>query len=684
MTAAVDQRLMATFDQKRPHIVAFDSETWLIAPGRRAPRLVCMTARSSREALPFLVDSTRKDIIRKSVELWLRDSKTILVGHNMAYDMGVMVQEWPDLLPLVWKAYDDGQVFDTGIIRMLHNIARGWSDYDPTINRPPDYSLAGLGMTYFGEALEGKHGPDVWRNRYRELDGIPRDQWPQAAVDYALGDADMTYRVFQTQLSEGLPPDVLPQCRAAWALHLMGAWGIRTDGQAVAELEARLEESIERAMVPLREAGIYRQRRKGGKWSQNKKRTQQLVAEAYERLGQSPPTTDKGNIKTDKETCWDSGDPLLEKLAFLSADQTEMSNFMPSLKAGVKWPINPRWRVLVSTGRTSCGKPNLQNQPRRNGVRECFIPRPGNVFIACDYATIELRALAQVLLWKYGHSEMANALLAGRDLHKVTGAMLLGISYEEFERRYKAGDPQAKEARQLSKAINFGFPGGLGPATFISFSRAQTMDAEGNVPAYIEALDEDTVRGHKEAWLGRYPEMEEYFRDAGRTTSEHGGRAPAEQYVSGRIRGNCTYTALCNTYFQGLVADGAKRALYAVQRECYSPLCTINGCDGLAGSHVDSDAGLSIMCSGRSALFGFRAVAFIHDEIIIEGPEHRAHEAAKRLEAVMSAEMARYIPDIPVPAEAEVMRRWSKDAEPVTGPHGRLIPWEDRDNVRAA
>jgi hypothetical protein len=57
-------------------------------------------------------------------------------------------------------------------------------------------------------------------------------------------------------------------------------------------------------------------------------------------------------------------------------------------------------------------------------------------------------------------------------------------------------------------------------------------------------------------------------------------------------------------------------------------------------------------------------------------PKNSAHEAAKRLEEVMVENMQTYLPDIPVKADAHLMRRWYKAAEPVYDEKQRLIPWE--------
>jgi DNA polymerase-1 len=372
--------------------------------------------------------------------------------------------------------------------------------------------------------------------------------------------------------------------------------------------------------------------------SKDTARIKQLVEAAYMAKGQGAPRTEKGAIRTSEAVLRDCGDPTLRQLAEIMADEKELSAFVPVLEQGASAPIHAFWRVLgAASGRTSCTGPNLQQQPRRAGVRECYIPRAGNVFVAADYSIAELRALAQLLLWKYGQSQMADAIRAGHDLHLVTGAEIIGWTYGQIAEAYAAGDKEAKQARQLAKAANFGYPGGLGAETFIAFAHA----------SYGIEISESQARQLKDQWLSAYPEMRLYFADVGALIGARGGRATVAHAVSGRVRGACNFTAACNTFFQGLVADGAKRALYLLTRAAYAERYDL---------HV-------------------RPVAFIHDEIIIECPESQATEAARLLVDCMTKGMSAYTPDIPVVVEAAAMRRWFKDAAPVWD-GDRLIPWE--------
>ena len=125
-----------------------------------------------------------------------------------------------------------------------------------------------------------------------------------------------------------------------------------------------------------------------------------------------------------------------------------------------------------------------------------------------------------------------------------------------------------------------------------------------------------------------------------------------EQLRSGRLRGGTNYCAGCNTYFQGLAADGAKNAIWEVMKECY----------------VDVD----------SPLYGCRPVAFIHDELLVEVPEdiEARTAAADRLAEVMVSAMEKWIPDVKIAAEPAAMTRWLKGAEEVRDEQGRLMCWE--------
>jgi DNA polymerase-1 len=372
------------------------------------------------------------------------------------------------------------------------------------------------------------------------------------------------------------------------------------------------------------------------KVSKNMKAIFAKVRACFEERGEDPPLTEKGQISTSRKTLKATDDPRLKLIADAGFTYKLLTTYVPVLERGTRVPINPRYNSPMETGRTSASSPNVQNPPRDGGVRECFIPRKGWVYAFADFKTLELCALSQVCLDILGKSTMAEAIRRGDDLHLSLAAQLLNIPVPEAKRRYEAGDPEVKGARQQAKVANFGFPGGLGVTSFLAYA-----EGVGLVISYDQAQE------LRSAWFATWPEMHLYFDHIAGLVEMHDQMT---QLRSGRVRGGVTFTQAANGYFQGLAADGAKEALWRVSKECY----------------VDK----------KSPLYGCRPVLFLHDEIALEVPYSdptRASAAARRLSQVMIEAMGVFIPDIPISAEPVMMRRWYKGGEAVTV-NGLLVP----------
>jgi DNA polymerase I-like protein with 3'-5' exonuclease and polymerase domains len=245
--------------------------------------------------------------------------------------------------------------------------------------------------------------------------------------------------------------------------------------------------------------------------------------------------------------------------------------------------------------------------------------------------------LAQVCFDLFKKSALGDALNQGIDVHLWVGAQLMSVSYEDAVELLAAGDPVAKDMRQLAKAANFGYPGGCSAKRFVGIAHAYGVPVDLKESARLRAL-----------WFRTWPEMRLFFDHVSECTDGDGFYYVKQPRVP-RLRSRCTWTSACNSHFQGLAADGAKAALYAVTREQFT------------------DRG--------SDLYNTRCVAFVHDEIILEAPEDQAHRAAMRLKAVMEAEFNAYVPDCPTTAEPTLMRYWSKEAKQIWD-GDILVPWE--------
>jgi len=632
-------------------MIAFDTETHLITPGDLAPPMVCLTWWTGEGEGRIATRDEAGDVWR-----WMLGTSEILVGHNLAFDTAVLAAEYPDTLPAIWERYEEGGFQCTYIHDVMSKIADG-SFQLKYKTRQLGASLSAQVWDHLQEKVEGKSGEDIWRLRYHELDGMPLEEWPQEAIDYAIGDAVYTYRL---AAKRGLPdaalPDELRQTHYHFALHLSAVWGLRTDGPRVAELERSLQARVALANRTLRERGYKSPKRKrepDGDLKLNTKVVQREVSLQYGELGWTVPMTPSGKPSRSKAnlkqlpcrggTC-EGGtwcDNPLHILAMISEDEGELSKYIEHLKTGVDHAINPRIMPLVATGRTSYSNPPLQQLPRRPGVRECIVARPGRVFCGADYSSHELVTFAQVLLDLFGRSSLADELRAGVDPLLAGAAERLGLTYDEAAERLAAGEARVKKERQAQKAVEYGYPGGLGTQTMVQYAR----DTFGIV------MSEGEARRYKRDWQRRRPETYSWFELIGDLTQET-GECTVVQPWSGRVRGGCIFTSACNTHFQGLAADMAKQAFLRVTREC--------------------------LLEPQSPLYRSRPVLLMHDEIIIEAPEEGAAEAAERLAEVMMLVGSKACPDIPVKADPYMMRRWYKGAEAVRDAYGRLIPWEPK------
>ncbi|MCP4886224.1 MAG: hypothetical protein GY904_06375, partial [Planctomycetaceae bacterium] len=116
--------------------------------------------------------------------------------------------------------------------------------------------------------------------------------------------------------------------------------------------------------------------------------------------------------------------------------------------------------------------------------------------------------------------------------------------------------------------------------------------------------------------------------------------------TTGRMRGGVPFTAAKNAPFQGLAADGCKQAMWNLTKA------------------------------------GYRLVAFIHDEFIIELSKlDYIDRAAQEIARICSESMQPFVPGIPVPCEYALTERWHKGAEAVFDETGKLQIWyPDRRN----
>ena len=664
----------------------FDTETEPIKDDSHIPNLVLSIAYPGNGSIYFITPGNMAAFMEVH-------AKSLFIGHNLVFDINVIEQTTQRSLS---EQIQQGLFRDTGILYRLVMLAtKGyvpqWWSLDSATLELLDIELSK------DENIRLKFGQFIGNDGSVELKSIPRSFLEYAGLDTVVTLAlhDFLHESLLNVCEEhGVEPNLLlshdDQLRAAIALDRVSRNGMHIDQKAIACLKLELDKELSELKQTLQENYAYQ----SGEGSA--KKYQELMQGIETELGVELSRTKTGRItgkEEDLEVC--EGHPFVDAYLRLKELEKLLSTFVSKLNT---LPVVfPQYTLLVRSGRVSCHGPNIQQMPRKSGVREAFIPSPGYYFLGIDFDTIELRALAQITYGMFGYSIMRDTINSGVDLHRATAAAITG----------KATEDVSDDERTLAKALNFGLAGGLGAASFSKFAKLN----------YGLDIDEDKARELKEDWLNAYPEMREYMASTNTlaeryeldrnpsgwsmeympavfrkillgnpcssngnpypeilvdwvwgtvATAEFNGREKFEDAIrnregsekllraamsfqtvvlpSGMIRANCSYCQKLNGPFQGLVAWGAKRALWNLHKA------------------------------------GFRVTAFIHDEVLVELPIDADHLVlARQVQKIMIGSMSTVIPDVKINAGFALMDRWHKKAKPIyDNPNNptRLLVWQ--------
>ena len=264
--------------------------------------------------------------------------------------------------------------------------------------------------------------------------------------------------------------------------------------------------------------------------------------------------------------------------------------------------LHPKYsQIGASSGRMSCGGPNIQQIPRDKKFRECFTAPYGKKLIIADYSQIELRVAAEISK----DSRMIEAYKNGEDLHKLTAALVSNKNINNV----------TKEERQAAKAMNFGLVFGMGAKGLQSYAK-ETY----GVNMSIEEAEEFRNSFFK-VYKGIYLWHKSLKYNPPKETRTLTGR----KFV---YKGKSGFSGLCNTPVQGTAADILKNALGKLIR--------------------------------RIKDTNIRIVAIVHDEIILETDSKYAEKAALLLKNTMEEAGKEFIKSLPIIADVEIAGSWAE------------------------
>ena len=164
--------------------------------------------------------------------------------------------------------------------------------------------------------------------------------------------------------------------------------------------------------------------------------------------------------------------------------------------------IHPSYNLNgTSSFRITGDNPNLTQLPREKhgyNIRECFTVDNGNVFLAFDFSSAEVKVLGALCR----DPKLLQAIHEGKDFHSFSASAMYGIPYEDFvgilsdEKHPLYKD--YKQKRQAAKNLTFGILYG---------STARGV-------AFNMGITEEQAQQLIDMYFKTYPLIEQYVKDA--------------------------------------------------------------------------------------------------------------------------------------------------------------------------
>lgn len=168
--------------------------------------------------------------------------------------------------------------------------------------------------------------------------------------------------------------------------------------------------------------------------------------------------------------------------------KTKMLNtYIGGIEERIKYGvIQPSFlQTGTTSGRYASRNPNLQNLPRDDQrIKECFVARPGKVFVSADYSQLEPR----VFSYYSGDARLMAAFDGTSDFYSVVGISVYGITDAV---PLKDGHPSAfgtkyKKLRDLSKVIALASAYGATAPQLAPTTGKSVEDTQQDIDSYFE------------------------------------------------------------------------------------------------------------------------------------------------------------------------------------------------------
>jgi DNA polymerase-1 len=310
------------------------------------------------------------------------------------------------------------------------------------------------------------------------------------------------------------------------------------------------------------------------------------------------------------------GLPVIDALLRYRKSQKFISTYGETLIARINSAtgrLHTNFTQMKSTGRMSSSSPNLQNIPKKQKYRSCFVAKPGYSLITADMSGAELRILGNVSK----DPIFIECFREGIDLHTRTIAEINGIPMDKV----------TPDMRDAAKAINFGLMYGLSKVGLARRLKISEKAAAKMMEKYFE----------------RYKGVKKYLNQAARDSV----RNKCSISISGRKR---FYTLPDYNH------PDYKSVVGSVQRRGMN--------QPIQGGNADTIKQAMIYLVDRLEKKGYEAklLLTVHDEVIVESKDDQKYEVRKIVEQSLIDGFGRYFSLIPMETEGIVGPCWLKGA----------------------
>ncbi|MCX2717208.1 DNA polymerase I [Helicobacter sp. MIT 21-1697] len=430
-----------------------------------------------------------------------------------------------------------------------------------------------------------------------------------AATQYAAEDAIATFRLYhrleevfyKRELSSILELASSLEYPFIKVLLAMECEGIKVDIALLESLKEKASEHIAQLSAQIFELC-------GETFNLNS--PQQLAHILFNRLGLKAGRSVKGGLSTDERTLLaitDTHPVIALILDYREVNKLKSTYIEPLLRFG---SANTEHRIYTSflqsgtaTGRLSSKSPNLQNIPVRSDegrkIRQAFISKEGHSLISIDYSQIELRLLAHFCK----DSSLIEAFIQDKDIHFETAARLFG---EEC----------AAQKRAIAKSINFGLIYGMGSKKLAQTLQISLKEAKNYIESYFALFP--TIKNFLNA-------QKEFLLENGYSQTLLGHRRYFDfKNATDFMRANFLREGI-NSIFQGSAADLIKLSMCEIHRR-----------------YEKSD---------------FKMLLQVHDELIFEAPQEKAHIYAQEAAQIMNHI---YTLEVPLKCGISIGKNWAE------------------------